>query len=127
MKVLIGIVVLGMGLLAGVALLLKPFGAGPLEAGTLMWFAFPLCSVGGHIVLMLGASRERMAVSGLLVGGALLLLGLAATVAQFLVSGGLLAAAEDTFSLWYVASGGFVLGGVAYALRSTGKKELPAA
>lgn len=126
MKILIGIVLLGMGLLAGVALLLKPFGAGPLEAGWLMWFAFPLCSAGGHVVLMLGASRKRMAVSGLLVGGALLLLGLSATVAQFLVSGGLLAAAEDTFSLWYVASGGFVLGGVAYALRDAGKGELPA-
>jgi hypothetical protein len=126
MKILIGIVLLAMGLLAGVVLLLAPFGMGPLEAGPLMWFAFPLGSVGGHIVLMLGASRARMAISGLLVGGALLLLGLTATVAQFLVSGGLLAAAEDTFSFWYVASGGFVLGGVAYALRTTGKSELPA-
>lgn len=126
MKILIGIVLLVLGLLAGVTLLLKPFGMGPLEAGPLMWFAFPLGSVGGHIVLMLGASRARMAISGLLVGGALLLLGLTATVAQFLVSGGLLAAAEDTFSLWYVASGGFVLGGVAYALRDVGRGELPA-
>ncbi len=121
MTKLIGAALLIMGLVAGITLLLAPFGRAPIEAGPLMWFAFPLGCVGGHVFLMMGASRAQMAISALIVGGALLLIGLAATVTQFLVSGGLLAATGDTLSLWYVASGGFVLGGVAYSLRGFGK------
>lgn len=124
---LIGAVFLVLGLVAGVVLLLAPFGKAPLDAGPLMWFTFPLGCVIGHVGLMVGAGREQMALSSMVVGGALLLLGLAATVAQFLVSGGVLAAAGDTLSLWYVASGGFVLGGVAYALRGAGKAQNPPA
>ncbi|MDP2795564.1 MAG: hypothetical protein Q8O25_16030 [Sulfurisoma sp.] len=127
MTKLIGAVFLVLGLVAGVVLLLAPFGKAPLVAGPLMWFTFPLGCVGGHVFLMMGASREQMAMSSMIVGSALLLLGLVATVAQFLVSGGVLAAATDTLSLWYVASGGFVLGGVAYALRGYGKGQNPPA
>ncbi|RLJ67906.1 hypothetical protein [Sulfurisoma sediminicola] len=127
MTKLIGAVFLVLGLVAGVVLLLAPFGKAPLEAGPLMWFTFPLGCVIGHVFLMVGADREQMAVSSMIVGSALLLLGLVATVAQFLVSGGVLASAGDTLSLWYVASGGFVLGGVAYALRGTGRGQNPPA
>lgn len=127
MSKLIGAVFLVLGLVAGVVLLLSPFGKAPLVAGPLMWFTFPLGCVIGHVSLMVGASREHMAMSGMIVGGALLLLGLVATVAQFLVSGGVLAAAGDTLALWYVASGGFVLGGVAYAMRGAGRGQNPPA
>lgn len=127
MTKLIGAVFLVLGLVAGVVLLLAPFAKAPLEAGPLMWLTFPLGCVIGHVFLMVGASREQMALSSMLVGGALLLLGLVATVAQFLVSGGVLPAVADTLSLWYVASGGFVLGGVAYALRGAGKGQNPPA
>jgi hypothetical protein len=120
MRRLIGLTFLALGVIAGVVLLLAPFGKSPLAAGPLMWFTFPLGCVIGHVSLMVGASRAEMALHSMIVGGTLLLLGLAATVAQFMVSGGLLAAAGDTLSLWYVASGGFVLGGVAWALRGTG-------
>lgn len=123
MTKLIGAIFLVLGLVAGVVLLLAPFGQAPLEAGPMMWLAFPLGCVGGHVFLMMGANRAQMGISSTVVGGALLVLGLLATVAQFLVSGGVLAAAEDTLSLWYVASGGFVLGGVAYSLRGAGKGE----
>lgn len=121
MRRLIGLTFLALGVIAGIVLLLAPFGRSPLAAGPLMWFTFPLGCAIGHVSLMVGASRAEMGLHSTIVGGTLLLLGLAATVAQFMVSGGLLAAAGDTFSLWYVASGGFVLGGVAWALRGTGK------
>jgi len=125
MTKLIGAVFLALGLVAGVVLLLAPFGREPLAAGPLMWFTFPLGCVGGHVFLMLGASRAQMGLSSMVAGGALLLLALAATVAQFLVSGGVIAATGDTLSLWYVAGGGFLLGGVAYALRGAGKGDTP--
>lgn len=120
MRKLIGLTFLALGVIAGIVLLLAPFGRSPLAAGPLMWFTFPLGCVIGHVSLMVGASRAEMSVHSTIVGGTLLLLGLAATVAQFMVSGGLLAAAGDTFSLWYVASAGFVLGDVAWAMRGTG-------
>jgi hypothetical protein len=119
---LIGAVFLVLGLVAGAVLLLAPFGKAPLEAGPLMWVTFPAACVIGHVLLMTGAGRGQMAMVSLLGGGALLLLlALAATVAQFLVSGGVLVAAGETLSLWYVAAAGFVLGGMAYALRGAGK------
>jgi hypothetical protein len=121
MRRLIGLTFLALGVIAGIVLLLAPFGKSPLAAGPLMWFTFPIGCVIGHVSLMVGADRAQMGLHSTIVGGTLLLLGLIATVSQFLVSGGILAAAGDTFSLWYVASGGFVLGGVAYALRGTGK------
>ncbi|MBU0750896.1 MAG: hypothetical protein KJ787_03255 [Gammaproteobacteria bacterium] len=125
MTKLIGAVFLVLGLVAGVVLLLAPFGRAPLEAGPLMWLTFPLGCIGGHVFLMLGASRPQMGLSSMVTGGALLLLALAATVAQFLVSGGVVTAAGETLSLWYVAGCGFLLGGIAYALRGAGKGDTP--
>jgi LPXTG-motif cell wall-anchored protein len=125
MRRLIGLTFLALGVIAGIVLLLAPFGRSPLAAGPLMWFTFPFGCVIGHVFLMIGASREQMAVTSLLVGAILLLLGLSATVAQFLVSGGVWPATGDTLSLWYVASGGIVLGGIAYALRGNGKAARP--
>lgn len=122
---LIGAIFVVLGIVAGVVLLLAPFERAPLVAGPVMWFAFPVGCVIGHIFLMVGADREQMGLTSMLVGGVLLLLGLSATVAQFLVSGGVWAASGDTLSLWYVASGGFVLGGIAYALRGNGKPAAP--
>lgn len=114
---LIGATFLVLGLVAGAVLLLAPFGRAPLEAGPLMWITFPAGCVIGQVLLMTGAGRGQMAMVSLLGGAALLLLALAATVAQFLVSGGVLAAAGETLALWYVAAVGFLLGGVAYAVR----------
>lgn len=122
---LIGAIFVVLGIVAGVVLLLAPFEKAPLVAGPVMWLTFPLGCVIGHVFLMIGASREQMSLASMLIGGVLLLLGLSATVAQFLVSGGVWAATGDTLSLWYVASGGFVLGGIAYALRGNGKAATP--
>jgi hypothetical protein len=122
---LIGAVFLVLGLVAGAMLLLLPFGLAPLQTGPLMWLTFPLGCIIGLVLLLVGASRRQMALTSAIVGSALLAFGLVATVAQFLVSGGVLAATGETLSLWYVASGGFVLGGVAYALRSLGKGGEP--
>jgi hypothetical protein len=126
MKRLIGAMMLAMGLVAGTVLLLAPFGKAPLAAGAGMWLAFPLGCVFGYVFLTMGANRAQMGLVSLIAGGALLLLGLAATVAEFLVSGGVLVPDGGTISLWYVAGLGFVLGGVAYSLRGTGKEDAPA-
>ncbi len=94
MRKLIGLTFLALGVIAGIVLLLAPFGKSPLAAGPLMWFTFPIGCVIGHVSLMVGADRAQMGLHSTIVGGTLLLLGLIATVAQFLVSGGVLAAAE---------------------------------
>lgn len=126
MKKLIGFTFQAIGLMAGLVLLLSPFDLAPLAAGPVMWFAFPCGCVAGHLLLISGGTRREVAVAGRITGGALLLLALAATVTQFLVSGGLLVVARESFALWYLASGGFVLGGMAWSLRDFGRDDPPA-
>lgn len=126
MKQIIGAIFQLIGLVAGVVLLLNPFGMAPMAAGPVMWFAFPCGCVAGHLLLISGSGPTEVRLVSMITGGALLLLALAATVAQFLVSGGLLVAASDSFSLWFVASGGFVLGGMAWSLRNFGRGQSPA-
>lgn len=126
MKQLIGAVFQLIGLVAGVVLLLTPFGMAPMAASPLMWFTFPCGCVAGHLLLISGSGPKEVRLVSIITGGSLLLLALAATVAQFLVSGGILMPASDSFSLWYVASGGFVLGGMAWSLRDFGRGAPPA-
>jgi hypothetical protein len=121
MKQLIGAVFQMIGLVAGVALVLTPFGKSPLATGPLMWFVFPCGCVAGHLLLISGSTPTQVRLVSMVTGGSLLALALAATVAQFMVSGGLLSAVADSFALWYVASGGFVLGGMAWSLRGFGR------
>ena len=125
MKKMVGAMMLALGLIAGVVLLLAPFGKAPLAVGAGMWLTFPLGCMFGYVFLLMGVSREHTEPVSLAAGGALLLLALAATVAQFFVSGGLFAVDADTTSLWYVAGGGFLLGGMAYSLRGAGRSEAP--
>ncbi len=125
MKPLIGALFQLIGLVAGVVLVLTPFGRAPMEAGPLIWFAFPCGCVAGHLLLISGSGPGQVRLVSFATGGSLLLLGIAATVAQFLVSAGMLSAAADSFSLWYVASGGFVLGGMAWSLRNFGRGTHP--
>lgn len=121
MKQLIGAVFQMIGLVAGVVLVLVPLGQSPLPAGPLMWFAFPCGCVAGHLLLISGSVPSQVRLVSMVTGGSLMLLGLAATVIQFLVSGGILATVVESFALWYVASGGFVLGGMAWSLRDLGR------
>ena len=127
MKQLIGAVFQLIGIVAGVVLLLKPFGMAPLAAGPIMWFTFPCGCVAGHLLLISGSGPTEVRLVSMITGGALLLLALIATVAQFLISGGLLVPASDSFSLWVVASGGVVLGGMAWSLRNFGRSAPPKA
>lgn len=121
MKKLIGMVFQIIGLASGIALLLSPFGLSPLTVGPVLWFAFPCGCVAGHLLLMSGGTRTDVKFTAYFTGGSLLLLATAATIAQFLVSGGILPVLGDSFVLWFVASGGFVLGGMAWQLRNFGK------
>ena len=125
MKPIIGVIFQFIGLVAGVVLLLNPFGMAPMAAGPLMWFAFPCGCVAGHLLLISGSGPREVRLVSIITGGALLLLAIAATVGQFMVSGGLITTTNDSFSLWYVASGGFVLGGMAWSLRGFGRAGDP--
>lgn len=125
MKKIIGATFQLIAFAAALVLLLTPFGMSPLASGPLMWFAFPCGYVAGHLLLISGGSPSEVRLVSMVTGGSLLALALLATVAQFLVSGGVLTTVVDSFSLWYLASGGYVLGGMAWQLRNFGQASPP--
>lgn len=122
MKQILGAIFQLAGLIAGGLLIASPFGASQIEAGGLLWFAFPCGCVAGHLLLISGGGAAEVRLVSTITGIGLLLLALAATALQFAVSAGLMTTVADSFVLWFVASGGFVLGGMAWSLRNFGLK-----
>jgi hypothetical protein len=123
MKQVIGAIFQLAGLIAGGLLVASPFGVSQVEASALVWFAFPCGCVAGHLLLISGGGPTEVRLVSTITGGGLLFLALIATAAQFAVSAGILVSVADSFVLWFVASGGFVLGGMAWSLRNYGRKQ----
>jgi len=121
MKQFVGALFQFIGIIAGIILVLAPFGKAPMTVDAIIWFAFPCGCVAGHLLLISGTDLGRVRMVSMMTGGSLLLLALCATVAQFMVSAGMLATVADSFSLWYVVSGGFVLGGMGWSMRNFGR------
>ncbi len=127
MKQIIGAIFQLAGLVAGGLLIAAPFGATQVEASGLLWFAFPCGCVAGHLLLISGGGAAEVRLVSTITGAGMFLLAFVATTLQFAVSAGLMITITDSFVLWFVASGGFVLGGMAWSLRNFGRKNQDAA
>lgn len=123
MKQILGAIFQLAGLIAGGLLIASPFGASQVEASGLLWFAFPCGCVAGHLLLISGSGAPEVRLVSTITGVGMFILGVTATLLQFAVSAGLIVTVTDSFVLWYVASGGFVLGGMAWSLRGFGLKN----
>jgi hypothetical protein len=114
----IGACLITLGILAAVAILLFPFqvfrGAGILLRGpeTSLWLFFVLCFIAGFVLFALGSKKASIKNLLEVAGSILLILGLTAATAIFLIKVNLLIASSTT-SLWWLFVPCTILGGVA--------------
>lgn len=107
---IVGAVLMLMGLTAGGALLLAPFGVPGIHAGVALWLLFPLFLVGGFTLC--AGSAGWQAIRGVTLGASWLLLAMAVAAAAGLLADALgwYATPDGSASLWYVLVVGTMLG-----------------
>lgn len=115
MMILIGSVLLLIGLASGVLLLGPSLGLAALP-GWVVWVAFPLATLAGHLVVGLGRNLAATRNAALVGGGVSLILALIATLMVFGQSAGLLPAYGDSMSLWVLTGVGYLQGGLLWSL-----------
>jgi hypothetical protein len=113
-----GALLVAMGLFAGGVLVAAPLGlvAGPVD-GTL-WLLFPLLSIGGFSLFVVGARTAQIRGLSVAVSSALLALALASAAGLLLRAASLVHVESSTLSLWYVLVVAGTLGAVGAAARS---------
>ncbi|HSV70135.1 MAG TPA: hypothetical protein VLI72_08485 [Methylibium sp.] len=118
MLAIVGALLVAMGLFSGGVLLAAEFGLGGLSAGATLWVLFPLFSIAGYVLFVVGAGNGPIRRMSGLLAGLLLLLATAAAIGLVLAAASVLTPAGSTLSLWYVLAVAGVLGAVgAAALR----------
>jgi hypothetical protein len=121
-----GAILLILGLVAGLFLLLAPFGIGPANLGISGWIMFPAFTVVGYLMFAVGARFAHVSTLSRIGGGCLMLLSLAAAIGLFLIGSGFVPSRGDPLSLWYVLGLGIVLGGSGFAIARTSTGAEPA-
>lgn len=99
---LLGLALIGLGIVSGAALLAAPLGATMIQAGTLLWILFPLFTLGGFVLLVMGGSLQAVRSVSRAAALALLALALAAAAALVASGIGLVPSTESPAPLWYV-------------------------
>jgi hypothetical protein len=107
-----------MGLFAGGVLVAAPLGlvAGPVDAT--LWLLFPLLSVLGFSLFVVGARTAHVRGLSMAVSSALLVLALASAAGLLLRAASLVHVESSSLSLWYVLAVAGILGAVGAASRS---------
>jgi hypothetical protein len=83
-----------------------------MPAGYVLWILFPLFSILGYALFVMGAKMSNIRGMSVAVSCLLLLLAVASAVGLVLDGAGLIRAASSTVSLWYV----FVIAGLLGAM-----------
>jgi hypothetical protein len=115
MMILIGSVLMLIGLASGVMLLVPSLGLTGLP-GWVVWVAFPLATLAGHLVVGLGRKMAVTRIAALVGGGGSLVLALIATVLFFAENAGLMAPQGDSTTLWVLTGVGYIQGGLLWSL-----------
>ncbi|MGH7898217.1 MAG: hypothetical protein ACREQQ_09700, partial [Candidatus Binatia bacterium] len=97
-----GLVLLMLGLAAGVVLVLAPLGMLGASGAVAPWVLFPLASASGLVLTFLGGSTSSGLAASRALGAGLVTLALVAAVALLLTGAGFWTPAASTLSLWYV-------------------------
>lgn len=112
---LAGALIAALGLYSGLVLVLGPLGVVPWMASPVLWVFFPLFSLVGYGMVVVGARRTQIRGFTIGVSALLLLLALASAAGLVLSAASVVQAVDDPFSLWYVLCVAGILGGVGTA------------
>lgn len=107
---LVGLLLALLGIFAGAVLVVVPLGLAAWNAGTTLWVLFPLFSIAGFVLFLLGARAQQMRGATVALSGLMLLLAGASALGLVMSSAGIVATAGGTLSLWYVLAVAGVLG-----------------
>jgi len=107
---LAGSFLIALGVFSGAVLVLVPLGLVAWKAGPVLWVLFPLFCVSGYILFVMGGRVTQIRPLSVAVSVVLLLLAMAAAAALVMQAAGVVPAAGDTLSLWYVLGVAGVLG-----------------
>jgi len=118
MLAVFGAVLLMLGLFAGAALVLAPLGLVAWSTGPVLWLLFPVFSVLGYVLFVIGARNVSIRWLSL-VASCLLLLALASAVGLVLGAASVLKPVGGTVSLWYV----FIVAGLVGAVRAAARSS----
>jgi len=122
---LAGVVLLALGLFAGAVLVLAPLGLAPWTPGLTLWLLFPVFSVLGYCLLVIGARSAHVRGLSILVSVLLIVLALVSAVGLVLASADVVRAPGSTVGLWYVLAIAGFLGLTGAAVRGRHWGETP--
>jgi hypothetical protein len=97
-----GLVLLALGLFAGGVLVAAPLGLLPYSPGAVLWVLFPVFSVIGYVLFVIGGKNAQIRSGSVIVSSLLLLLSLASAVALVLQAAAIVQPQGSTLSLWDV-------------------------
>ena len=127
MMTIAGATLIAIGLLAGVFLVLAPFGVTGADPGLVTWGMFPVLSTLGYVFIATGTTGPNIALLSRVMGGITLLLGLGAIVTLFAADNGLVSAHSSLAPLWYVLGFGIVFGAAGIGVGKRVQQEAAAA
>jgi len=107
---LAGAVLVVLGLFSGAVLVVAPLGLAPFTPGLALWILFPVFSILGYALLVIGARTAHVRLLSLALSWLLVLLALAAAAGLVLSSADILPSPGGTVPLWSVLAIGGVLG-----------------
>ena len=100
--VITGFFLLALGLFSGGMLVAGPLGAVPLAGGATLWVLFPVFSIAGYILFVIGGRTAQIRGGSLLLSGLMIVLALASAAVLVLNAAGVVQLQGSTLSLWYV-------------------------
>jgi hypothetical protein len=110
-----GALLVAMGLFAGSVLVVAPLGLAPWSADLALWVLFPLFSVVGYALFVVGAKARHVRELSFALSCLLLLLAVSSAAGLVLAAASVVHPIGDTLSLWYVLAIAGVLGTVGVA------------
>ncbi len=116
MLVIAGGLLAALGLAAAVLLVAAPLGWVALSPGLSLWVLFPLFTLVGYGLLVIGSRDPAVKAPTLLLAAPLLLLAVLAAAGLMASGAGLMNLGGGTAPLWYVLVLGGLLGGVGSAV-----------
>jgi hypothetical protein len=97
-----GLFLLALGLFAGTVLVAAALGLAAWEAGPVLWVLFPLFSISGYVLFVIGGRTAQVRSGSLLISGLLLLLAMASAAGLVMQAAAILPGKGSSWPLWYV-------------------------